>query len=78
MKNLSRATVDVLIATTDGETISIVLFRLGKYPSEITELGSSVIFLLLFHYIELIIKKLMLLDKNIFSLNYIITFKFHF
>ena len=44
MKNLSRATVDVLIATTDGETISIVLFRLGKYPSEITDLGSSGIF----------------------------------
>ena len=44
MKNLSRATVEVLIATTDGETISIVLFRLGKYPSEITDLGSSGIF----------------------------------
>ena len=44
IKNLSRATVEVFIATTEGETTSIVLFKLGKYPSEMTDTGSSSIF----------------------------------
>ena len=30
IKNLSSATVEVFIATTEGETISIVLFKLGN------------------------------------------------
>ena len=39
IKNLSRATVEIFIATTDGDTNSIVLFKLGKYASDTWDTG---------------------------------------